>query len=611
MGSFASLLDTPYYTGLGFGVSSDVPYRYSVSIDGMTFLIDDKKYERQMLNAVRQGADTSAEPGEASLTNQGFWPRHGTNWIGGAGQRIWDNKESDRTRFWQSQGVNPWTPNQLTLLNATALRRASANTNLKLLVAGIYLYMSDGNGGVFTTDPSVGSPTFTTITGLAASPVLDMTTDGTNVFITQATAVYKAAIGAAAFTSFCAGSFQIAQVVNGRLIAGKDNAIGEIDGAGAFTALYTHNSASFRWTSIWSGPVRIYAAGSANGVGAVYKIGLNEATGALTTPTLATFLPPGEILYTALFYSGFVLLATSIGVRLASLDSTDGSITYGPAIDDAGPISCMVADGLYVWFGWTNWSATSTGLGRLGFDSPFTSPLTPAFATDLMATVQGAVTGVARFGGLTYFVVSGSGLWGETANAAVGTGYIDTGWVGFGTPEFKTFLNVEIHHLALPTSAAVLVSFLTEAGILTSIGQSADAGSFEPASNLLYGDVRAEKIRLIITLNKGASLGPTLTRWSTHAAPSPDRQEAILVPIILFSTVAVGLIETVLESQDRFALYGSLLALAQSGRVVLYQEGIHSWLVKVEGLAMTSAKWDDQREWFESIVNVTLLTVGV
>jgi hypothetical protein len=46
MGSFASLLDTPYYTGLGFGVSSDVPYRYSVSIDGMTFLIDDKKYER-------------------------------------------------------------------------------------------------------------------------------------------------------------------------------------------------------------------------------------------------------------------------------------------------------------------------------------------------------------------------------------------------------------------------------------------------------------------------------------------------------------------------------------------------------------------------------------
>jgi hypothetical protein len=34
-------------------------------------------------------------------------------------------------------------------------------------------------------------------------------------------------------------------------------------------------------------------------------------------------------------------------------------------------------------------------------------------------------------------------------------------------------------------------------------------------------------------------------------------------------------------------------------------------MVKVEGLAMSAAKWDDQREWFESIVNVTLLTVGV
>jgi hypothetical protein len=34
-------------------------------------------------------------------------------------------------------------------------------------------------------------------------------------------------------------------------------------------------------------------------------------------------------------------------------------------------------------------------------------------------------------------------------------------------------------------------------------------------------------------------------------------------------------------------------------------------LAKVEGVALKAEKWDSQRDWFESIVNVTLLTVGV
>lgn len=610
MGSLNNLLSVPYYTGLGFGTSSDVPYKYSASIDGNVYIIDDKAYERQMLDITRQGADTSSEPGEASLNNNGLWPRHGINWVGGAGQRIYDDKDGNRTRFWQSQGVNPWTPNQISLLNDTGQRRSSANTNLKLMVAGTYLYMSDGNGVVFTSDPSVGSPTFTAATGLAASSVLDMTTDGTNVFITQATAVYKAAIGAAAFTSFCAGSFQVAQVVNGRLMAGRDNVIGEIDNAGTFTATYTHNSASFRFATIWTGPIRIYAAGAANGKGDVFKIGVNESTGALTTATIATFLPPGEVLYAALFYAGFMLLATSLGIRLASVDSTDGSLTYGPAIDDAGAVRCLASDGLYVWFGWSNLSSSVTGIGRIGFDSPFVGTLTPPFASDLMAAGQGLVTGVARFNSLTYFVASGLGLYGEQSGSQVGSGYFDTGWITYGTPESKTYLNVDMHHFAMPTSASISVATLLETGVQTTIGQSSVAGSYVPAGTLQIGDVRVDKLRLIFTLNKGAATGPTLTRWTVRAAPTPDRQELILVPVVLFSTVATGIEETIPEDQDRMAQYLALLTLARNGRVVVYQEGVYTWMVKVVGVALKAAKWDSERNWFESTMNVTLMTVG-
>ena len=50
-------------------------------------------------------------------------------------------------------------------------------------------------------------------------------------------------------------------------------------------------------------------------------------------------------------YGGFVVLATSKGLRLGAIDTNRGSISYGPVMDDAGEAFSLVADQRFVWFG--------------------------------------------------------------------------------------------------------------------------------------------------------------------------------------------------------------------------------------------------------------------
>jgi hypothetical protein len=610
MGSFTDLLDAPYFTGFGLSVTPEVPSLFAVSIDGRPFIIDDTRYQRQMLNIVRQGADTSAEPGEASLNNEGLWGRHGVNWIGGAGQRTYDHVDeniSNRDRFFTSRGLDPWTPNQISLLNDTELKRASANTNLKMLATGGFVYLVDGTALVRTADMTPASPTFTTITGTPGSAISDITSDGTNIYIGTPGGVYKAPISGTVASLFGdAVAVQAVQVVNGRLLVGRDNVLNEYDSAGVETAVYTHLSTGFRFNVIWAGPSRIYAAGFADIKCDILKISVDEADGSLNAPTYATFLPPGEVLQAALFYAGFMILATTFGVRLASIDGTDGSLTYGPAIDEAGTVRCLDALGLYVWFGWTNMSGSYTGVGRLGFDSPFTATLTPPFASDLMAPTQGNTLAICAYLGRTYFAISGVGFYGETATL-VANGVLDTGWITYGTPEYKTFLDVGLRHEAL--NGTISVVMIDDTGAETSVGLSSNPGSYGTEVPLRVGDIRTERARLQLTFNKGTVLGPVLNRWTIRAGPSPNRQEVILVPIILFSQVKVGEREQMIQDQDRMAHYLALLDLARTGRVVVYQEGNYSWLVKVEGLMIKSMKWDSNRSWFESNLDVTLLTV--
>jgi hypothetical protein len=582
------------------------------------FNIEPSKYQRRLLDITRQGADTTSEPGEGSLSNQGFWSRYGSNWLGGAGQRKFDfDRDSNRTRFFTSLGLNVWTPDQLTLLNDCEQKRSSAQTNLKMLAVSGFVYLVDGTALVRTADMTPAGPTFTTITGTPGTAINDICTDGTAVYIATASGVYKAAIsGTSAAVFGAATATQVCQMVNGRMMIGRGQILAELDNAGAATTLYTHYSTNFLWTAIWAGPQRIYAAGYADVKGDVFKVGINETTGALTQPTYATYFPLGELVNAAMFYAGFMVFGTNKGIRISSVSTDDGSLTYGPLIDEPGSVSCLVAEGLYIWFGWTNYSASKTGTGRLGFDSPFTGTLTPPFATDIMATAQGTVTTVTRYGSKVYFGVSGQGFYGENTTL-LAAGLFDTGWISFGTPEKKSAIHSTVRHAALTSGQTVSVSIISDQYGTQVMGTSNTVGSFEPPEPALTDipgpfyvpGVRVDRLRLSITLNAGGAGSPTLYRWALRAAPAPVRAETLVVPVISSTTVKTGAWESTAEAFDRFEFYVAMLALATSGDVVVYQEGNHTWQVKVESVAMEAERFDPERDWFSGYIYLNLITV--
>jgi hypothetical protein len=123
------------------------------------------------------------------------WPRAQDNYFLGAGQEFMDNRfafesvyvhsgeyPSVRTRFWKSQGVNPWSEGKMSLLNEYA-SIASSTTNLLIVACGSYLYRTDGASLYWTLSPvGVTSPTWTKVTTTNTNTIVSLATDGSRVW---------------------------------------------------------------------------------------------------------------------------------------------------------------------------------------------------------------------------------------------------------------------------------------------------------------------------------------------------------------------------------------------------------------------------------------------
>src|SRR5690606_21958944 len=153
-------------------------------LNGRGFLLDlaSNEFRHVTVPLLRDQADQSERPGEASINPDDLWRRTAATWHRGAGQRNFDAKDSDGARFYASKGIDPWTDGELRLLPATDEQKSSANTNLALAVAGSYLYLIDGGSIHYTQDIKVDSPVWSDITGEPATAPTAITSDGYNVY---------------------------------------------------------------------------------------------------------------------------------------------------------------------------------------------------------------------------------------------------------------------------------------------------------------------------------------------------------------------------------------------------------------------------------------------
>lgn len=556
---------------------------YPVAIGDHEYLVDTSLptwsswgYRREPQATVKDQQDRQDLISEQTTVREDFYRRAQETWEGGAGQSTLDRKGADPTRFRTSKGIYPWERWKLSLLPDTLQKRTTANTNLQILAVGSYLYLSDGNEVYWTQDVTVTTPTWTAANirnADSASAVVSMSTDGFTVYVVLANGhLHTTTRGATTSTHYWtspSGSATRVGYVKGRLlVASGFHLYNVLTGSTQNELTPTTFNTDWTWTSFGEGPSSIYAAGFSGDKSKVYRIALTPEGTQLGAPVLAGEVPDGEIVRALDAYLGTVLIGTDKGVRLALPDS--GFLVVGPLVQTTKPVYCFEPQDQFVWFGFSNFDAVSTGLGRVDLRN-FTLPLTPAYASDLMATGQGDVSGVVTFQGLRVFCVQALGVWAETTNL-VAQGTLDSGVITHALPDPKTAIAADLRHQPLDGSVEMHVA--ADDGTFTVAHTSEAQGQSATGITNITPVQATDHLEARIVLNRSATdstKGPKLLGWALMSYPIPRKSDTVTLPVILRSRVATA------DGQEAYfdtaKEFDYLKSLEKSGLPVDFREG--------------------------------------
>ena len=587
----ATLIDftTAYAGGPGFysgtGSTQLVPYVFPVALNGRPYQLDIKSnaFSRQFDDRVRSSVDQSTEPGEAAINTQGLWRRSQSSWHFGAGQEYSDTADSELFRFKNSKGVYVWDRGQCSLLPDTTLASASANSNLYMATASDRLYSADDQALKFTTD----FVAFTTVTSTAASAIYSLASDGFNVFYSYAngdidqtnagistSSAYITGIEAG-YLAYVRGRFMVAgQGADKRKIWNITTAPGSSENNP--TALFTHPNSDFNWVGFAGGQNNIYCAGYAGNKSLIYKTTIKPDGTALDIPTVAGELPLGEVIQAIDAYLGFIVIGLQNGLRFCSSDS-DGNLVIGPLIETGSAVTAFSAIGKFIYFAYTNFDTVSTGIGRLDVSTQITTNQ-PVYASDLMATGQGAIVDIHEFDGKPVFTVAGLGAYRQHATDLVASGFLDSGIYRWGVPDSKFIPKWDLR--TKPLKGSISVSVTADGGSVRDVGTQSLLGSLESTFNGYEDRVFEAEARIVFTRSATNSAeGPTLTRWLGRAYAAPLRSQLFSVPLLLHHRMNLRGKEYFFDVDDELT---RLRDLVENPRVVSYQENVESFSVVVE-----------------------------
>jgi len=342
------------------------------------------------------------------------------------------------------------------------------------------------------------------------------------------------------------------------------------------SALFTHPNIDFNWVGFAGGQNQIYAAGYAGNKSLIYKTAVKPDGTALDIPTVAAELPLGEIVTNIDAYLGYVVIGLTTGLRFCSSDS-DGNLVVGPLIETGTSVNAFAAIGQYLYFGWTNYDTTSTGIGRLDIGTQI-STNQPAYASDLMADVQGTVVDIHEFGGGVVFTVAGQGAYRPHPTNLVASGTLDSGIYRWGVPDTKFIPKWDLR--TEPLYGTVALSVAADSGDFRSIGSQFTEGTLESTFDGFESKVFEAEARLTLTRSAtDSSKGPAVTRWLGRAYAAPLRSQIFSVPLLLHHKLNIRGFE---YSVDVDTELNYVRDLVENPRVVTYQENASTFSVIVE-----------------------------
>jgi len=364
-------------------------------------------------------------------------------------------------------------------------------------------------------------------------------------------------------------------------------------------ALYTHPNTNFRWVGFAAGQNHIYCAGYSGNKSLIYKTQIKADGTALDIPTIAAELPLGEIVTTIDGYLGFVLIGLTTGWRFCSTDG-DGNLVVGPLVRTGTSTTAFAGIGPYVYFGWSNYDGTSTGIGRMNVSDQVATNQ-PAYASDLMATGQGTVLDIHEYQGTPVFTVSGLGAYRQHATNLVSSGTLDSGVYRWGVPDAKFIPKWDLRTEPLVGTVRLDAAYNSGDDATDSdfnvIGTMTTVGLLEATFGGSEERVFEAEARLVLTRSAtDATRGPIVTRWLGRAYAAPLRSQIFSVPILLHHVLTPSNGKDywfdVEDERDR------LEDLVLNPRVVTYQEGTRNFSVVVEDVRWKPVKaYDAHLPW--------------
>lgn len=530
---------------------------YDFAIGGIPFLSaarESRPLERKTAPFRKQQVDQAANAGENSLT--GWWYRSQLTFHGGAGQRYVDpdqNNPSVETRFWESAGVDVWTPGVVSLLPDAATSTygaASAAVSYVQGTADCALYVGGADPVAVTSTAGVDTVYTGTYNVAQTTDPTTCCTNGSKLFVGGVEGIYStpavADITAGTWTKEWDGAASANIVINWvkqRLVAGIANKIYELAGGAPPTlptAKYTHPNTSWKWTSISESSTAIYAAGFAGGQGAIYKFVLSSTDGSMPTLTsaiIAAQLPLGEVPYSIFGYLGIYLcIGTNKGIRVA-VANDNGDLEYGPLIVELDePVYQWAAQDRFVW------CTTSAGIGgksgtyRIDLGNAI-SNLRFAYATDFYSTAStGTVKACAFLGASNRLSFADqANIYYAHLTDLMAMGSLTTSRVRFSTLEPKLYKLVRIRGPVL--EGALSVSTVDQNDSVASIATLSGSNPGEEDIQLSYPTGPQEFISLKFTFARGASdstVGAQLYGYQLKALPGTPRKRLMVLPLLCF-----------------------------------------------------------------------------
>ena len=306
------------------------------------------------------------------------------------------------------------------------------------------------------------------------------------------------------------------------------------------TAVYTHPTDNFVYTSITSSGAAIYLAGYTNIQSTIQKFTLSTAGAmpTLTSAITAAELPVGEIAFKIAYYLGNMAIGTNQGMRMADVNSLDGSVTYGALIFESDqPVYDFAFRDRYIWA--ASGVDGQVGVTRVDMGQPLGNLQFP-YAWDLYdpADTLGHYTTASAFLGDTNrlaFCNAGNGVNGkiyiESASTLLEQGTIRTGYVRYNTLELKIFKLMQAR--VDTTNGGLLIDSIDYADNFFRIGTFAQEASV-PEVNINYPQQSQEYLGFQFTLTRSStdsSKGPLFTGYQIKALPAIPRQRLIQYPL--------------------------------------------------------------------------------